>query len=570
MLVDLRVSNFALIEDLNLNFGPGLNVLSGETGAGKSIVIGAINLLLGERATLEQIRQGRDSAHVEGIICGDISRQSDIDDLLEGAGIEKSDELIISRELYSSGRSIARVNGRAVPVSFLKEVGKHLVDLHGQHQHQSLLRPEEHLELLDSYGNERIADCRKKLEELFRKRQALKGELSILGSSSKERERRLDVYEFQLNEIKKAALQPGEDEELAGREKVLANAEKLWNITAEAYNDIYEGSDDGPARAIIDRLNRSRSLLAEAADIDPNLAPLRDLLESASALLNEASHELRDYQSRLEFEPAELTMIQERLHLIKDLKRKYGSTIEEILAYAGQVEEDMERLKNSEIIAEKLEQEIKATEEQLFEESRVIRSLRRETAETLERLLEECLRELALPNARFAVGFDEKKELSPKGMDQVEFLFSANRGEELKPLAKIISGGEVSRVMLALKTILARQDLIPTLIFDEVDAGIGGATVQAVAEKLAHLAEHHQVLCVTHSPQIAAMADSHYSLYKETVNDRTLTRAALLSAEERRGELARMLDGAGIDQVSLRHVDSVLERARRFKKKSAG
>jgi len=570
MLVELRVSNFALIEDLSFTFSSGLNVLSGETGAGKSVVIGAIGLLLGERATVEQIRQGKDNAYVEGAVYHEQAGRNQIDGLLEKAGIEKSDELIIAREVYSNGRSVARVNGRAVPVSFLKEMGRYLVDLHGQHQHQSLLRPEEHLELLDSFGGEKIRTLRNALEEMSRKRQDLQKELSSLGSSSSERERRLDVYEFQINEIKNAGLRQGEDEELAAREKVLANAEKLWNLTADAYADLYAGSDDGMTEAVIDRFNRAKRFLDEAAGIDQNLVPMLDLLESAAAQLEETSHELRDYQSRLEFDPAELNMIQERQNLIGDLKRKYGSSIEEVLEFAARAEEEMDRLRNSEETAARLEQEIGDLENRMMEQSLQLRKLRRDTAENIEALLEECLQELALPNARFEVKFTEKKELTSKGLDQVEFMFSANRGEDVKPLTKIISGGEVSRVMLALKTILARQDMVPTLIFDEVDAGIGGATVQAVAEKLAHLSMHHQVLCVTHSPQIAAMADSHYSLYKETVDERTLTRAALLDSWQRREELARMLDGAGIDQVSLQHVDSVLERARRFKEQFAG
>jgi len=570
MLIELRVSNFALIEDLSFNFSPGLNVLSGETGAGKSIVIGAINLLLGERATVEQIRQGEKNAHVEGVVsCAGESREK-IEALLEQAGIENSEELIVGREVQSSGRSVARVNGRAVPVSFLKEMGKYLVDLHGQHQHQSLLRPEEHLELLDAFGGEELNASRRRVEELYRERHELQQQLAALGSSSAERERRLDVYEYQLNEINNAELQPGEDEELAAREKVLANAEKLFNLASEAYADLYSGSNEERVEAVVDRLNRARHLLGEAAGIDQNLSPLAELVESAAAQLEEASHELRDYQSRFEFDPAELQMIQERQNLVRDLKRKYGATIEDILDFAARTEAEMERLRNSEETASRLEQEIKELENQIIEESSHLHRLRRETAGNLEALLEECLQELALPNARFAVRFFEKSSLSARGTDQVEFMFSANRGEEVKPLTKIISGGEVSRVMLALKTILARQDLVPTLVFDEVDAGIGGVTVQAVAEKLAHLSGHHQVLCVTHSPQIAAMADYHFSLFKETVDERTLTRAALLDDGQRREELARMLDGAGIDQVSLKHVDSVLERARRFKEQSAG
>jgi len=570
MLVELNISNFALIEDLNFKFSAGLNILSGETGAGKSIVIGAVNLLLGERAAVEQIRHNEDSAYVEGIISYAPTFQKEINDILEQAEIETSDELIIARELYRSGRSVARVNGRAVPVSFLKEIGQYLIDLHGQHQHQSLLRPEQHLELLDSFGGEKLFASRNRLKELFKERQDLKKELSELGDDSAERQRRLDVYDFQLKEIREAGLESGEDDELARKEKVMANAEKLWAITAQAYADIYTGQEDSPVEAIIDRLNRSHSALIEAAQLDESLAPLLEMLASASAQLDEVSHELRDYQSKLEFDPGELTVIQDRLNLIKNLKRKYGPTIDEIIAFADQIEVEMERLRNSEETAENLERKINDLERQLFEESIVLRDLRRQTADSLEKHLEECLQELALPNARFEASMHDKDSYSPKGMDQIEFLFSANQGEAVKPLTKIISGGEVSRVMLALKTILARQDRVPTLIFDEVDSGVGGSTVQAVAEKLAQLSAHHQVMCVTHSPQIAAMAECHYSLYKETVNKRTLTRSIKLSEEERREELARMLDGASIDQVSLNHVDSVLDRARRFKEEMIG
>lgn len=569
MLTELRVSNFALIEDLTINFGAGLNILSGETGAGKSIVIGAINLLLGERAAAEQIRQGQENAYVEGIVSLEPDLKCEVDSFLENAGIAIADELIIAREVFRNGRSVARINSRAVPLSLLKELGQLLVDLHGQHQHQSLLRSEQHIELLDSFGGDNISSSRNRLAELYKKRQVFQKELSELGVNSGERERRLDVYAFQFKEIKEAELNPGEDEELIQRERILANAEKLCTLIAQAYTDIYTGEEDGPVEAMIDRLKRSSHLITEAAAIDNNLNPLLELLESAFAQLEEVSHDLRDYQAKLEFDPTELATIQDRINQVNSLKRKYGSSIGDVLAYAEQVEKEMERLQNSEAMAEKLEKDIFEVENQMKDESMFLRSLRQATAAQLEKLLEGCLKELALPNACFEVKFTAKDSFSSKGMDQIEFLFSANRGEDVKPLIKIISGGEVSRVMLALKTILARQDLVPTLIFDEVDSGIGGATVQAVAEKLAHLAQHHQVMCVTHSPQIAAMGDSHFHLYKETVGERTLTKAAKLSADNIREELARMLDGASIDQVSLQHVDSLMERAKRIKKEMA-
>ncbi len=570
MLLELRVANFALIEDLSFNFNSGLNVLSGETGAGKSIVIGAISLLLGERAAVEQIRQGKENAHVEGVFLLEGTRKEKINPLLEQAGIEMADELILAREVYSTGRSVARVNGRAVPVSFLKDLGRHLVDLHGQHQHQSLLRSEEHLDLLDSFGGDKIMNSRGCLEELFQKRQDLKNNLSLLGSDSTERERKLELYTYQLNEINQAALSEGEDEALDEKEKILANAEKLLNLVMQAYSIIYAGGDELQSEVLLDKVNNAKSLVDQASGIDTNLSGMQELLESSSAQLEEVAYGLRDYQAKFEYDPSELSLIQERQMTIKELKRKYGSTIEEVLNYADRTKEEMERLKNSEATALSLEKEIQELERQMYEVSADLNQLRRETAQQIEKELESILNELALPAARFEVQFANREELTPRGLDRVEFMFSANAGENVKPLTKIISGGEVSRVMLALKTILARQDLVPTLIFDEADAGIGGATVQTVAEKLAQLSMFHQVLCVTHSPQIAAMADAHYNLYKETVDDRTITRASLLDSDQRREELARMLDGAGIDQVSLKHVDRVMARARRFKNQEAG
>jgi len=564
VLLELRVSEFALIEDLVLTLAPGLNVLSGETGAGKSIIIGAINLLLGERAAVEQVRQDREAARVEGIF-NVSSVLPEITPLLEQAGIEPAEELIIAREVQAGGRSIGRVQGRAVPISFLKELGRLLVDLHGQHQHQSLLKPEQHLALLDSFGGDTLSECRRRVADLYRKRQELRRQLSTLGSDVAERERRMDILTFQIREIEGANLIPGEEEELLHREKILAHAEKISAIVSRAFTEIYAGDESLGVTAAIDSVNSSRSALEEAAAIDESLKPLVNLLESAAAQLDEAALELRDYLSKIEFDPSELAALQERLNQMRLLKRKYGGTVEEVLQFAASAREELERLQNSETLARELEQQLNELEEQLTTASTELRQVRRETAATLESLLEQGLRELALENARFAVNLTPRENFSAAGMDQVEFMFSANPGEPLKPLARVISGGEMSRVMLALKTVLARQDRIPTLIFDEVDAGIGGSTIQAVAEKLALLGRHHQVICVTHSPQIAAMADNQILLYKEVSGDRTFTRAVPLNETGRREELARMLDGASIDKVSLQHVDSMLERAKKFK-----
>ncbi len=565
MLIELNVSNYALIEDLKINFSPGLNILSGETGAGKSIIIGAINLLLGERAAVEQIRQGSEQTLIEGIVKADSQLASELNALLEGAGISSEEELLLAREVLRNGRSVARVNGRAVPVSFLKEIGQILFDLHGQHQHQSLLRQEQHIELLDAFGGELLAGVRKKISELWHRRLELKKDLSSFGEDNAERVRRIDLYAYQLNEIRDASLKPGEDDHLAEREKVLSNAEKISAAAARIYNELFCGEEEGLEQSVVDRLGRLATLLSEAAAIDRNLNPMLELFSAASAQLDEVAHELRDYQSKFEFEPSELVSVQERLNLINALKRKYGGSVEAVLEFGNQARNEMERMQNSEAMVAKIEAELRGLAEELEKECAELSRLRKVSASELESLVETCLRELALPDARFAVKIDKKREVSLLGNDAVEFLFSANRGEEVKPLAKIISGGEVARVMLALKTALANQDLIPTLIFDEVDSGIGGATIQAVAEKLAELSRYHQVMCVTHSPQIASMADSHILLFKEVKGERTLTRSTLLDNGEKRRELARMLDGAGIDQVSLQHVDNMLKRATDFK-----
>ena len=565
MLVELQVNNYALIDDLKIEFSSGLNVLSGETGAGKSIVIGAINLLLGERAAVDQIRQGQDKAYIEGILNCENHAIDPLLKVFSDAGIDWEDDLIIAREVYKNGRSVARVNGRAVPVSFLKDLGRFLVDLHGQHQHQSLLRPEEHLQLLDLFGGEKIKNARVKTADLYHKWQKLKKDLNALGDSKAERERRLDVVQYQLTEIREANLNPGEDEELAEREKILANAEKISTLANQAYSELYAGEENGSDTAVIDRLGRITRLIGDAAEIDKSLGALIELLSSASAQLEEVSHELRDYSDKIEFQPDELISLQDRVNKINTLKRKYGPNLEDVIAFADNLEVEIERLRNSETLAAELEEEIKKAEGLLSAESNTLRLLRQEVALELEKQLQVTLKELALPNARFKISIKPKIDYSALGMDEVEFLFSANKGEEVRPLVKIISGGEMSRVMLALKTIFAREDRVPTLIFDEVDSGVGGATVQSVAEKLAQLAKYHQVMCVTHSPQIAAMADTHFSLYKETVKDRTLTRAARLEEDEKRREIARMLDGASIDNVSLQHVDNLLERARLYK-----
>lgn len=564
MLHRLHVINFALIDDLILELGPGLNVLSGETGAGKSIVIGAISLLLGERASVEQVRSKEKAALIEGIFIPPAPVAALVAPILKTAGISTEEELYLSREVSTGGRSVARINGRLVPVSVLKELGRYLVDLHGQYQHQSLLHPEEQLELLDAFGGTELIVLRNQAASLFQRLKQVRQELSALNYDEVTREHQLDVLEHQIREIHEVHPSPEEETDLLRREQVLAHTEKLQELVTCSYTNLFTGDERVGLPAVIDCLFASLNGLQEAAGIDPALSPIIEALETLYTQLQELAPDLRDYADRTTFDPRELDSIQERLKNLNMLKRKYGSSLEEVLAFAGRAEEERERIQHRAASAAALQRETSVLKEELHRVSGELREHRRVTAVRLEKQAAAVLAELALGTAEFAVSLTVRETLTARGGDRVEFMFSANPGEPLRPLARVISGGEMSRVMLALKTALARQDRLPTLVFDEVDAGIGGVTINAVAEKLALLSRHHQVLCVTHSPQVAALARNHFKLFKEVLAQRTLTKVIPLNPEERRLEIARMLDGAAISPVSLQHVDELLERARRF------
>lgn len=560
MLAYFHIRNFALIDDLSLELSPGLNVLTGETGAGKSIVIGAISLLLGERASAEQVREGKEQALIEGVF--NLRKVRALKEILSSAGLS-GDELIISREIMRSGRNTCRVNGRIFPVTFLKELSQHLIDLHGQHQHQSLLRTESHLKMLDAFGEGDFPKRCAVVEELFKNHTALIKKLSSIGSDPRERARQLELLSYQIDEIERADLSEAEEKELLKRRHVLNNAERLYLITSNIYRELH-GEEDSDI-SLIDTLQRASVELKKVSSDDQVLASPVNLLEEASAQLSEAVYELRDYIENIVFDPAELEKVEERLALFREIKRKYGNTIGEVLSFLGSARKEQDSLLNSEKVMESLIQKRLEIEECYDKAASVLTEARVETARRLESLLKKALAELALPGAKFVVEIKPESGYSIYGRDRVEFLFSANPGESAKPLAKIISGGEMSRVMLALKSIFACQDQIPTLIFDEIDSGIGGMTVKAVAEKLAGLGRVHQVICVTHSPQIASMAAHHIHLHKEVVEGRTLIRAIVLSPEEQRKEIARMLDGSRVNDLSLKHAASLLHKAEEHK-----
>ncbi len=564
MLCRLHVTNFALIDDLTLELGPYLNVLSGETGAGKSIVIDAIGLLLGERASTDQVRSQEKAALIEGIFVPPLPAAALIAPVLEAAGIAAEDELFLSREVSAGGRSVARINGRLVPVSILKELGRFLVDLHGQHRHQSLLRPGEQLELLDAFGGEELGAARERMASAFQRLSRVRQELSALDCDGAVLERRLDILAHQIREIRESGPSPEEETELLRRERILAHTEKIQVLVNRAYAFLFTGDERDGLPAVVDRLFASLSDLQEAAGIDPGLSPVTETLENLYTQLQEIAPDLRDCTDRTTFDPRELETIQERLKNFNALKRKYGPSLEDVLAFAGRAEDEKSRIEQNAAHAAGLQREIIFLEEELCRIAGELREHRRIAAGGLEKEITIVLAELALAGAELVVSVTPRKNFTASGSDRIEFLFSANRGEPARPLARVISGGEMSRVMLALKTALVRQDRLPTLIFDEADAGIGGVTVNAVAEKLALLSQRHQVVCVTHSPQVAVLARDHFKLSKEISGERTLTRVIALNPEERRLEIARMLDGATVSAVSLRHVDELMKRARRF------
>ena len=558
MLAYLRMQNFALIDDLSLEFFPGMNVLTGETGAGKSILIGAINLILGERASSEQVRTGAEQAVIEAVF--NVSPDYEhLREILEEGGLPWETDLIILREISRSGRNICRVNGRIVPLFLLRELGSALVDLHGQHSHQSLLKPEKHLFLLDEFGDEELLKIKRRLQETFHRRQSVKQKLKAKGGSPAEREKQLELLAYQRDEILSASLCPEEEEELKQRLILLDNLEKLSATASRAYFEIYGGENTLQA-PVIDQINSIEKEMSSLLKIDPKLSPFVDLLQEISTSLTEWSRELYSYLDGLTFSSAEKEEIENRLELYRRLKAKYGGTVAEVLSFAENCTQKINALENSAAEILLWEKEEKALRQEIEQLAALLTAKRKETALKLKPLIVEALQELGMEKARFSIQFTERKAPGLEGREELEFLFSANPGEPLKPLARIISAGEVARVMLALKSILAEQDQIPTMVFDEIDSGIGGYTIQKVSEKMAGLSKKHQVVCVTHSPQIASAADHQYYIYKEVVKGRAVTSVSYLQGERRILEIARLLNGGNMTEITRQHAAELLKK----------
>lgn len=561
MLAELQIENFALIEKLDLQLGPGLNVVTGETGTGKSIIIDAIGLLVGARASGEYLREGAERGCISGLFYGQDLKG--LEETLKELGVKPEDDgsLLLTRELSRSGRHSCRINGRPVTLSMYQKIGQHLVDIHGQHAYQSLLRPAYQLQLLDSFAG--LSLLRKEIGGLYSRWRLVKRELEDLYGDPLERERQKDLLRFQIEEIDRAALKPGEEEELKQELKILTSAEELAKGAEAVYTHLFGGGVR--QTSAYDLLAQAGEILASMANLDPGLKKWMNILEEASLQVEEVAKALRSYREALEFDPKRVEEIEDRLETLRRLHKKYGRTLEEILHFREEAAAALARLEQSEELASRLEKESESLLAAYEEKATQLHHLRLKAAKELEKEIQAVLQELAMPAAKITITLRWREEPGPVGKDEVEFYFQPNPGEGTYPLAQIASGGEMARVMLALKSILASVDEIPTLIFDEIDAGVSGQAARSVALRLAHIGQKHQVLCVTHSAQLASLADRHFSVSKVIQGNRTYTLVKELKGEERLLELARLLAGE-VSPTALKHAAELLDQAKAIKR----
>jgi DNA repair protein RecN (Recombination protein N) len=564
MLAQLHIENYAIIDRIVVDFGPGLNVLTGETGAGKSMIVGALGLILGQRAHTEVVRTDDKPTLVEALF--DISAYPQLLELLATLGIETDEPYLLLKRLVTRNSSRCYVNANLATLTMLQEIGQHLVDLLSQHQHQTLLRREQQLALLDAYG--KLGDDSAALRLAYQRYHALTKEIQTLQHADQHRVQRLDLLRFQAEEIDKARLHNDEEEQLTAEQHLLLNAEKLYELSQDAYALLYRNE-----HAILETLAEVRDKLEQLATLDTRQGALPAEIQDSYYALEEIAQRLREYNDRQEVDPTRLQAIEDRLAEIGRLKRKYGATIADILRYRQTISHEHLALTRHEEHLEDITAELGKLRQTLKSRAVTLSDKRRQTAERLQRAIRQELHDLNMPHTVFqivcalrhhpegdiVVG-TERVALTAEGIDEIEYLFSPNPGQPLKPLSRIASGGELSRVMLALKSVLVREDRTPTLILDEVDAGIGGRTSKIVGEKLRHIASAHQVLCITHLPQIASHGDQHYRVEKSVTGDNTTIEVQTLSFSERVEEIARMSGGKQITATTRKHAEEMLTR----------
>lgn len=553
MLLELHVRNLALIEAADVELGEGLNILTGETGAGKSIMIGSVNLALGQKAAKEMIRTGAEYAYVELVFSVD----PDKEEALKALDVEPDENgiLIISRKIMAS-RSLSRINDETVTAARLKQVTSLLIDIHGQHEHQSLLHASKHLEILDTYAKSRAMQLKTQTAALYAEYNHLEKQLRELVTDSESRRREADFLRFEIEEIENAQLKADEEEILVAQCRKYANAKRIIGNLTEAYRAV-------DADAVGSALHR----VSEVAEFDPELKAIQDQLYDAEAVLSDAHHAIGEYLEQLDFNEAAYEEAKERLDLIRSLETKYGKTLKEIETALEEKRNRLEQLEHFDEYRQKLEQQYKRTEQKLEEVCTQLSAIRQEEAKKLAEKIREGLIDLNFLDVRFSMEFKRLDHYTAGGFDEAEFVISTNPGEPERSLAQVASGGELSRIMLAIKTVLADSDEIPTLIFDEIDTGISGRTAQKVAEKLAVIAGAHQVICITHLPQIAAMADCHFEIRKSTDGSSTKTQITRLDEENTIKELARMLGGVQITEAVLENAGEMKRLAGQTKQK---
>ena len=548
MLEKLHIKNVALIEECDVAFGEGLNILTGETGAGKSMLIGSLLFVLGGRSGKDFLRRGKKSAQVEALFT--IQGEEAVT-FLEENGIETEEDgtVVLARSLSDTGKTVCRINGNMVTVGTLRGFAEGLVDLYGQHDHQSLLNPKKHIALLDIFCESVFQEKLKAYDVHYKKTKEIDRQLDALLGDERQREQRLDILLFQKEEIEEANLVAGEEESLLERRKRISNLDKLERLTQESVIALYDGDEATPSA--VDLLGDVLSKLEDATALDAELGGYLAILQDTYAQIEDVAREIKHYAQNLEEESESLEEIEERLQLIYKLKRKYGNSVEEILAFYSAVLEEIDFLSNSQERVEMLMEEKARERVKLEEAGEALTQMRKDTARRIETQIESSLQDMEMKHARFFVSITQKEEWGANGRDKVEFLIQPNLGEEAKHLAKIASGGEMSRVMLALKSVLVDADQIGTFVFDEIDTGVSGRTAGKVGEKMAELAKKRQILCITHLPQIAAMADAHFLIEKQVEGEETKTKVFHLEEENAVQEVARLLGSAEITETTL-------------------
>ncbi|TVP82754.1 MAG: DNA repair protein RecN [Alkalicoccus sp.] len=570
MLMEISIRNFAIIEELTVSFEEGLTVLTGETGAGKSIIIDAIGLLIGGRGSVEFVRHGSKRAEIEGLYTVEEPLPAETAALFQDLGIKLDEEetVVLKREITKQGKSVCRVNGRLTTLGILRQIGQQLVDIHGQHEHQQLLQTDKHGMFLDRFAEEELKEAKKEYSSLYDRFDKKLKQLKQLSDNEQQMAQRLDLIQYQFEEIQQAQLQPQEDVLLIEEKRKLNNSEGLYRTIHGAYESLY-GDSKG-----LEWVMAAKNQVEEAAEMDPEIGKLKETVEEGYYMLEEAAFSLRDYYESIEFDPERLHEIEARLSEISQLKRKYGESVEEILEYCASIEEELDTLTNREQRLGEWQQELEAAAADLYVEGMHISDIRKKAAGKLKEAIQQQLKDLYMPHTEFEVLVQtapqeeftadqllKKHPFQRSGIDSIEFQVATNKGEPLKSLAKVASGGEISRMILALKSILARHEGVTSLIFDEVDTGVSGRVAQAIASKIHRLAEGSQVLCITHLPQVAAMADTHLFISKQEKNERTITSVHPLSSEEQIEEVGRMMSGTDITDVTKQHARELISQA---------